>query len=82
MKSYDFGIINNEEIIEGLVASIVLALTSFIFKYYLKTSYLIYASVPWFITWVFRKMSVHVFKKLNEEKYINNKLYIAKIPLL
>lgn len=81
MKLYNFGIINNEEILEGLVASIVFAIVGFIFKYYIKTHYLIYVSVPWFITWVFRKMSVHIFKKLNNEGYINNKLYSTKLPV-
>lgn len=79
MTLFNIGIINNEEIIEGLTASIIFAIFGYYFKYILKTNYLIYISIPWFITWIFRKMSVHIFKQLTKTDKINNTLYTLNI---
>lgn len=76
---YSIDIINTEEIIEGLTASIIFAIFGYYFKYVLKTNYLIYISIPWIITWIFRKMSVHVFKRIIKLYNINNTLYTIKI---
>lgn len=79
MIVFKIDIINNEEIIEGLIASVVFAIFGYYFKYVLKTNYLIYVSIPWFITWIFRKMSVHIYKRLVKIYKIKNTLYTINI---
>ena len=76
---YEFGIITNEELVEGIVASVIFAITGYFLKYILKLHYLLYITLPWLITWIFRKMSVHIFNKLQKEKYVDNKLYSITI---
>lgn len=55
-------IITDVQIIEGIVASTVFVFFVYIFRYKLKSSYKIYLSIPWFLTWIFRKWIPNVYK--------------------
>lgn len=54
-------IINMEQLIEGLTASIFFPLAILVFKYFDKKSFYIYTMLAWFTTWFFRKFFVNIY---------------------
>lgn len=64
-------IINREQLIEGITASIIFPLFIYIFKYLEGFSLFFYTSIAWLITWIFRKLSVNLFNFFQ----IQNKIY-------
>lgn len=54
-----------ENIIEGIVASISIVVTYYVLRNYFKWSKPMSSMGGWFITWVFRKFSVNIYKHLN-----------------
>lgn len=70
-------IINNEEIVEGIIASIFFPLTMILFKKFEPKTYILYTMLAWFTTWVLRKSSVHIYKELKiKYNYVNKIHYI------
>ena len=53
--------ITDVQIVEGIVASTVFVFFMYIFKHKYKYSYVVFLSVPWFLTWLFRKLVPNVY---------------------
>ena len=67
-------IINERDIIEGIVASILYPLSIIFYRHFDKKSYFIYTMMlAWFTVWVARKLSVNIWlyhkEKYNLENY-------------
>ena len=60
-------IINAENIVEGIIASIFIVLNYAILKKYFKFSKAHSTIGGWFITWILRKFSVNFYKYLNRK---------------
>lgn len=68
-------IINNEEIIEGIVASIFFPITILFFKNFEKDAFIKYSILSWFTTWVLRKMAVNIYKVFVKKYKFKNYYY-------
>jgi len=75
MSITNISIINNEQLVEGVIASIVFTLISYFLKYYFKLNYVLYISISWFITWIFRKFGVNTYQYYASKYNIQNKNY-------
>lgn len=53
--------ITDVQIVEGIVASTVFVFFMYIFKHKYKYSYVVFLSIPWFLTWLFRKLVPNVY---------------------
>lgn len=53
--------ITDVQLVEGIVASTVFVFFMYIFKHKYKYSYVVFLSVPWFLTWLFRKLVPNVY---------------------
>jgi hypothetical protein len=58
-------ILTGENIVEGLVASIMIVFSYYILRNYFKFSKPISTMGGWFITWALRKFSVNLYRYLN-----------------
>ena len=54
-------IINVEQIIEGVTASIFFPITIILFKKFDKQDFFLYSFFAWITTWVFRKLFVNIY---------------------
>lgn len=68
-------IINDEEIVEGLIASLFFPITIILFKKLDPKSFILYSMLAWFTTWVARKSGIHIYKELKNKYHIKNNLY-------
>tara|TARA_Y100000287_G_scaffold164259_1_gene145404 strand:- start:328 stop:573 length:246 start_codon:yes stop_codon:yes gene_type:complete len=73
-------IINHQQIVEGITASIFVPLTIIFFRYFNKKyfkseSFFIVSMSAWFTTWIIRKISVNVYSYLKEKHDWENKIY-------
>ena len=73
-------IINQQQLVEGITASIFLPLTILFFRYINKEylnikAFFIISMLAWFTTWVARKISVNIYLHLKEKHNWENKTY-------
>ena len=54
-------IIDQEQIVEGITASIFFPITIIFFRHFKSTTFIIYSMLAWFTTWIARKISVNVY---------------------
>jgi hypothetical protein len=61
-------IIDDVQLVEGIIASTVFIYFVYVIRYQMKLSYIYYLSFPWFFTWICRKggsnLYVHLKRKL------------------
>ena len=60
-------ILTGENIVEGLVASIMIVLSHMILRNYFNISKPVATMGGWFITWALRKFSVNLYSYLNQK---------------
>lgn len=72
-------IINDEQLVEGIVASIFFPITILIFRNLDPNSFILYSIIAWFSTWILRKLSVNIYKLLKLKHGWENKTYSVSI---
>jgi hypothetical protein len=75
----DIPIITNLEIVEGLTASIFFPLAVLLFKKLETKSFFVFTLLSWFITWLFRKSSVHIYDHYKKKYNLENTLHYITI---
>lgn len=55
-------LLSDINILEGVVASVTFPLLIYLTRFHYKLGLFWSSSISWFITWVFRKVSVNLFK--------------------
>ena len=68
-------LINDDQIIEGIIISITFPILAFFFKYKLKVNYINYISGPLFISWICRKVGVNLYNHFKKIYHIKSKTY-------
>ena len=75
MKKIIIFTINN--VIEGVVGAIVMIVTSYIIKKYLKLNISIRAGLSFLMGWIARKMTINIFKNMkNHNAYLDKGITI------
>jgi hypothetical protein len=74
-------IINREQLIEGITASIIFPLFIFLFKNIQLNGHRLffYSGLAWLFTWIIRKISINIFKYYQKHKNIENKTYYIQL---
>ena len=67
-------IISQEQLVEGIIASIIFPLSVIFYKSYNKKSFFVYTMLAWMTTWIMRKLTVNIYhyyyKKYNLEHVV------------
>lgn len=72
-------IISDQQLIEGITASIFFPLTIMIFRHLDPQSFISYSMIAWFSTWILRKLSVNIYKLYRVKYGWENKTYSIDI---
>tara|TARA_B100001063_G_C16458279_1_gene401766 strand:- start:18 stop:248 length:231 start_codon:yes stop_codon:yes gene_type:complete len=72
-------IITQEQLIEGIIASICFPLTIMFFRHNKSNDFIFYSSIGWFITWIARKFGVNIYLHLKEKYKWENRTYYITI---
>jgi phosphoglycerol transferase MdoB-like AlkP superfamily enzyme len=72
-------IITNLEIVEGLTASIFFPLAILLFKHLETKSFFFFMLISWFLTWLLRKASVHIYDQYKKKYNLVNTLHSITI---
>lgn len=73
------GILNQEQLIEGITASIFFPLTILFFRNMDHSSFFLYSMLAWFTTWIARKISVNIYLHFKKQYNWTNDTYYLNI---
>ena len=72
-------IISQEQLVEGIIASIVFPLSVMFYKNYEKKSFFIYTMLAWITTWIMRKLVVNIYHYYYRKHNLKHVVYSINI---
>lgn len=74
-------IMNEEQFVEGITASITFPLVILYFKDK-HWNYIVYMMIAWFVTWICRKTSVNIYHMVKDTYKFKNKTFHLIVPFI